>query len=196
MRSRWLFLSVLFFTGFCNAQNDKPQPTVFNRPLVVTDTLVGPYEANRPSRAAFYSAILPGLGQAYNKKYWKIPIVYAALGGSVWAFMENQDQYNELRDAFRIRLAGGTNDQFSRPDGTPIISTEGLERAQQRSRRNMELSLLITGAIYVLQIIDANVIGHLKQFDVSRDLSFTPFLMEPTSLLVAPTYGMTISYTF
>ncbi len=196
MQNKWILLLLLLLSLLAKAQDDKPQPVVFDRPLVVTDTLVGPYDANRPARAAFYSAILPGLGQAYNKKYWKVPIVYAGLGIGVAIYLENRDQYNELRDAFRIRLAGGTDDQFSRADGTPIISREGLERAQQRSRRNMELSLLITGAMYVLQVIDANVNGHLDQFDVSRDLTFRPFIMEPNSLLVAPSYGMSIAYTF
>jgi hypothetical protein len=194
MRNSWFFILLFCLPIMANAQGDPP--TVYQPQLVVTDTIVAPYDANKPSKAAFYSAILPGLGQAYNKKYWQIPIVYAALGGGVWAYLENRSQYDELRDAFRIRLNGGTNDQFSRPDGTPFVSTLALERAQTRARRNMELSLLVTGAFYALQVIWANVDGHLDQFDVSRNLSFTPFYMESNSVLVSPTYGMTISYTF
>ena len=59
-----------------------------------------------PSRAAFYSAVLPGLGQAYNKKYWKIPIIYAALGVSTYAYIYNNDNYNRARDAYKLLKAG------------------------------------------------------------------------------------------
>ncbi len=166
----------------------------------VTDTLVPLssdylYDANRPSKAAFYSAVLPGLGQAYNKKYWKIPLVYAALGGSVFAYITNDNEYQRLRTAFQIRLAGGTDDEFSRPDGTPIISNNGLERAQKVSQRNKELSLLIAAAFYAIQIIDANVDGHLSQFDVDRNLSLLPY-MDFNQSTSGSSYGFTLSYTF
>lgn len=166
-----------------------------------TDSLIQPdnsaylYDANRPSKAAFYSAVIPGLGQAYNKKYWKIPLVYAAIGGSVYAFIANDNEYQRLRTAFQIRLAGGTDDEFSNPDGTPIITNAGLERAQRTSQRNKELSLLIAAAFYAIQIIDANVDGHLSQFDVDRDLSFKPYLDYNQSASGA-SYGMSLSFTF
>ncbi len=111
-------------------------------------------------------------------------------------YLQNDKQYNELRDAFRIRLAGGTNDEFSREDGTPILSTASLERAQQTSQRNKELSILFTALFYVVQIIDANVNGHLDQFDVERDLSLVPYFDYSPSTLVAPSYGIGISYKF
>jgi hypothetical protein len=164
--------------------------------IVDADSIKAAYDANRPARAAFYSAVLPGLGQIYNKKYWKVPIVYAALGGGVAVYLQNDKQYNELRDAFRIRLAGGTDDEFSREDGTPILSTASLERAQQTSQRNKELSILFTALFYVVQIIDANVNGHLDQFDVERDLSLMPYFDYSPSTLVAPSYGIGISYKF
>ncbi len=166
----------------------------------VTDTLIPLddsylYEANRPSKAAFYSAVVPGLGQAYNKKYWKIPLVYAALGGSVFAYITNDNEFQRLRTAFQIRLAGGTDDEFSRPDGTPIISNNGLERAQRVSQRNKELSLLIAAAFYAIQVIDANVDGHLSQFDVDRNLTLLPY-MDFNQSTSGSSYGFTLSYNF
>ncbi|AZQ45209.1 hypothetical protein EJ995_08470 [Nonlabens ponticola] len=163
--------------------------------IIAADAVQEAYDANRPSRAAFYSAVIPGLGQAYNKKYWKIPIAYAALGGAVYAYILNDEEYDGLREAFQIRLQGGTNDEFSREDGTPIISTDGLERAQRTSQRNKELSLLIAAAIYAVQIIDANVDGHLSQFNVDRDLSFKPY-MDYNQSAVGTSYGFSLSYNF
>jgi hypothetical protein len=190
----FLMLSSCWCTSQTTAAASKKQD--INDLIINADSMVTAYDANRPSRAAFYSAVLPGLGQIYNKKYWKLPIVYAALGGSVAVYIQNDRQYNELREAYKIRLAGGTNDQYSREDGSAIISTAGLERAQQVSQRNKELSLLVTALFYVLQVIDANVNGHLDQFNVERDLSIVPYMDYSPAALVAPSYGIGISYKF
>ena len=85
-----------------------------------------------PSKAAFYSAVLPGLGQAYNKKYWKIPIVYAALGTGVYFYKMNDKQYNRYRDAYKRRLAGYQDDEFyGDVPGQPRIADDALIRAQK-----------------------------------------------------------------
>ena len=65
-----------------------------------------------PSKAAFYSAVFPGLGQIYNRRYWKLPIVYGAIGTGVYAYIYNDDLYNRFRDAFKRRRAGFTDDEF------------------------------------------------------------------------------------
>ena len=155
----------------------------------------------RPAKAAFYSALLPGLGQAYNKKYWKIPIVYAAIGTGVYFYVTNNNQYNRYRDAYKRRLAGYTDDEFygTNTDGTPLstprISNDGLIRAQRTLRRNKELSLLITFGLYALNIIEANVNAHLLQFNVDENLSLRPHFkynqMENTSDL-----GVTLKLSF
>ena len=134
----------------------------------------------RPSKAAFYSAILPGLGQAYNKKYWKIPIVYGALATGIYFYLDNDSEYNRYRDAYKNRLAGYTNDEFwgvdsnGDPLNAPKISNDGLIRAQRTLRRNKEISLLVTIGLYALQIIDANVDAHLLQYNVDENLSIRP----------------------
>lgn len=192
-----ILISILCFSSLCLAQRTG-DPIAVN---AVTDSLIQPdnsaylYDANRPSKAAFYSAVLPGLGQAYNGKYWKIPLAYAGIGGSIFAYITNDKEYDRLRTAFQIRLAGGTDDEYSREDGTPIVTNAGLERAQRVSQRNKELSLLIAAAFYAIQIIDANVDGHLSQFDVDRDLSFKPYL-DYNQAAVGTSYGFAISYTF
>jgi hypothetical protein len=190
------FFYILLFSGILGlSQNTTDPGPNFDTLLVAQDSDANAYDANRPAKAAFYSAVIPGLGQAYNKQYWKVPLALAAVGLPIYAYTINDKEYNRLRDAFRIRLAGGTDDEFSNEDGTPIISTEGLERAQRTSQRNKELSILITAALYVIQIIDANVDGHLSQFSVDRNLSFLPY-MDYNTLAIGNSYGFNLSYTF
>ena len=132
------------------------------------------YDPLAPARAAFYSAVLPGLGQAYNDKYWKVPIVYAALGVGIYFYLNNTSEYNRYRDAYKIRLAGRRNDEFSDEQGNPILTNDGLIEAQKFYQRNQEISLLVIAGIYVLNILDANVDAHLQQFNVDEDLSLKP----------------------
>jgi hypothetical protein len=189
------FFYILLFSGILGLSQNTAVPGPNFDTLLVAQDSVEAYDANRPAKAAFYSAVIPGLGQAYNKQYWKVPLALAAVGLPIYAYTINDKEYNRLRDAFRIRLAGGTDDEFSNEDGTPIISIEGLERAQRTSQRNKELSILITAALYVLQIIDANVDGHLSQFSVDRNLSFLPY-MDYNTLAIGNSYGFNLSYTF
>lgn len=131
-----------------------------------------PIDPLSPSRAAFYSAVLPGLGQAYNGKYWKIPIVYAALGTGIYFYIRNNNDYKKVRNLYKRRLAGFPDD----PQDTRFtnLTNDGLRQAQKTLRRNKELSLLITVGLYALNIIDANVDAHLLQYNVDDNLSFKP----------------------
>lgn len=142
-----------------------------------------------PTRAAFYSAILPGLGQAYNKKYWKIPIVYGALGTGVYFYVTNNDEYHRFRNAYKRRLAG-LDDEFKGQ-----YSDATLINAQRTFQRNRDLSLLVTIGLYVLNIVDANVDAHLLQFNVNDKLSFRPDIY-PTEVNYKQNVGMTMHYRF
>jgi len=139
---------------------------------------VGQKEENEkilaPSKAAFFSAILPGLGQAYNKKYWKIPIVYGAIGTGIYFHNENNKSYKKYRGAYKRRLAGFTDDEFWGTGLTPNISNDGLVRAQKQLKRNKEMSILVTIGLYALNIIDANVDAHLMQYNIDDNLSLSP----------------------
>lgn len=130
----------------------------------------------RPAKAAFYSAVLPGLGQAYNKKYWKIPIVYAAIGTGLYFYLDNNKLYKQYRNAYKRRLAGFTDDEFYGPGDTPFLSDEALIRAQRTLKRNKELSMLVTVGLYVLNIIEANVDAHLLQYNLDENLALKPFM--------------------
>lgn len=154
-----------------------------------------PYDPLAPARAAFYSAILPGLGQAYNGKYWKIPIAYAGLGVGVYFYINNDEQYDRYRNAYKRRLAGYTDDEFISPTGQVRVTTDGLIRAQRFYSRNKEISILVTAGIYILNIIDANVDAHLQQFNVSEDLSFKPSINYDEFSGKAG-YGLSLNFNF
>lgn len=128
-----------------------------------------------PSRAAFYSAVLPGLGQAYNKKYWKIPIVYAAIGTGVYFVVDNQKEYDRYQTAYKQRISGRP-DEFDGTGDNPNISEAGLIRAQEVLKKNRDLALFITIGLYALNIIEANVDAHLDDKAFNRNLSWKPSL--------------------
>ena len=120
-----------------------------------------------PAKAAFYSAVLPGLGQIYNKQYWKLPLVYGAIGTGLYFYNLNVTEYNRFRTAYFNRLNG-------LPDEFPMYSTDVLIRAQKIYRRQRDTAMLLTVLAYVLNIVDANVSAHLKQWNVDDNLSFRP----------------------
>ena len=148
------------------------------------------YDPLAPARSAFYSAVLPGLGQAYNGSYWKIPLVYAGIGTSLYLVIQNDQEYNRYRDAYKRRLAGFTDDEFQ-----GILQNDGLINAQKQFRQNKEFAILATVAFYLLNIVDANVDAHLRQFDVSKDLSLKPNF-EPNYLSGNIDYGLTLNFKF
>ena len=146
------------------------------------------YDPLRPSKAAFYSAIVPGLGQAYNKKYWKIPIVYGAIGTSMYFYLDNNKKYHSYRDAYKQRLQG-------LPDQYEYLDNDRLIRAQRFYQRNRDLSLLVTLGFYVLNIVDANVDAHLLQFNVNDNLSILPDLQQ-NDFTTRPNLGLSLNYKF
>lgn len=143
----------------------------------------------RPSKAAFYSAVLPGLGQAYNKKYWKIPLVYGAIGTSLYFYIDNNKKYHSYRDAYKKRLLGLEDTQYGYLDDSRLIA------AQRFYQRNRDLSLLVSIGFYVLNIVDANVDAHLMQFNVSDKLSFQPDVYT-NEINYKPNLGLTFNYKF
>ncbi len=157
---------------------------------------IRPYNALAPSKAAFYSAVLPGLGQAYTGKYWKIPIVYGALGTGVGIALWNQDRQNEIRDIFKARQRGIRTDRFINQDtGQVLVSDDGLARAQRNFQRQKELSIAISIGLYVLQIVDANVTAHLQQYNLNDKLTLVPQL-EIDHNNASPNYGVALKYNF
>ena len=157
---------------------------------IVADTIIRkPIDPLAPARAAFYSAIVPGLGQAYNKKYWKIPIVYAAIGTGVYFYSNNNQEYHRYRDAYKQRLKG-LDDEFKGQ-----YSDATLINAQRTFQRNRDLSLIVTIGLYVLNIVDANVDAHLMQFNVDDNLTLRPEIY-PNDINYKQNVGLTLNYSF
>jgi hypothetical protein len=130
-----------------------------------------------PRKAAIYSALVPGLGQIYNKKYWKLPIVYGALGTCGVIFAYNLNNYRDTRFAYRVKY----NMRVNRTDSTlyPSIrqnlkplSEESLRNYRNQFRKDIDYSVLVFILLWGLNVVDATVDAHLKTFDVSPDLSF------------------------
>ncbi len=118
-------------------------------------------------KASIMSAILPGLGQAYNKKYWKIPIIYAGLGGFGYMFLTNNKQFN----LYRANVVAYNDDDSLTLPAMPEFSSEQSQVLKLYYRKNRDFSVIGFSLIYLINIIDANVDAHLKTFDVSDDLS-------------------------
>jgi len=121
-------------------------------------------------KASIYSAILPGLGQAYNKKYWKVPIVYAGFGTLYYFASSNGKLFREANTAYDYIV-----NEYEYPIDNQFIgknySAQDLQSIRDYYRRNMELSWIISGLWYVLNIVDAAVDAHLFDYDISEDLS-------------------------
>ena len=128
-----------------------------------------------PSKAAFYSAIIPGLGQAYLGKTWKIPIIYSAIGASLYYFNLNNKEMNEYRNAYKRRLNGFFDDRFL--ELAIPITTEQLLLGMEFHKNYRDIALVLAALSYMLNILEANVSAHLLQFNVSEDLSVTPNLI-------------------
>lgn len=140
------------------------------------------------------SAILPGLGQVYNHKYWKVPIVYAGLGTAVYFINYNRQNYLDLKRAY-VRdtntTDGDVSEYFERG-----VTLEQIRNGADQYRTWMEYSYLAFFAVYALQIVDATVDAHLFYFDVSDDLSmrFQPTLQYAGTR--EPIHGLALQLTF
>lgn len=120
-----------------------------------------------PKKAALYSALLPGAGQAYNRQYWKIPVIYVGIAAAGYFLIDNNNQYQKYRSAYLSSLDPlGSDDPL-----TKKYNSQQLKILQDSYRQNLDLTVLFSALGFTLQVMDALVFAHLKNFDVSRDLS-------------------------
>jgi hypothetical protein len=137
--------------------------------LLALDTALS--KKHNPKVATLRSAILPGWGQAYNRKYWKIPIVYGALGTTAGIFFYNLKTYKSLRKAVLLRSDTiASNDSLIEPQFIHL-STESIRSYRNEYRQNIDYSVLFFLIFWGLNVVDATVDAHLKAFDVSPDVS-------------------------
>ncbi len=121
------------------------------------------------SRATIYSTVLPGLGQGYNKKYWKIPIIYAGFGVMTYFIVSNVKEFNKFKEAYIYTVNNETypidNDYVGK------YTAAQLKDGMDTHRRYRDLSYIITALWYSLNILDANVDAHFFDYDISEDIS-------------------------
>ena len=126
---------------------------------------------HNPKKATLYSAVLPGLGQAYNKKYWKIPVVYAGIGAIGYLAISNGNGYKDYRLAYDYQSGVTTDVSDDIKELAGKYSAENLISIRDNYRRNMELSWIIMALWYGLNIIDATVDAHFFYYFIDDDLS-------------------------
>lgn len=139
-----------------------------------------------PKKAAAFSAVIPGLGQAYNKKWWKIPIVYAAIGTSTGFIVYNQRKYALFKKAYITRLNGDPEDPTYQP-----YSTDQLFDIQNTYHNWRDISIVVTAAFYTLNILDAAVDAHFFRYNIDNDISLE---ISPNLNFVKP--GLTLCLRF
>lgn len=165
-----LYLICFLFTITIRVQGQQ-QPSIEPVPIQSTIKLDTAKKRSVASKAALRSAILPGLGQAYNKKYWKIPIVYGVIAIPVSLYNYNRKWYNLTRNAYTIRSnKDSANFDKIAPELKPL-STEALRLYRNDFRKNMDFSILGILLTWGLNVVDATVDGHLRGFDISDEVS-------------------------
>ncbi|MBL0307275.1 MAG: hypothetical protein IPQ25_14960 [Chitinophagaceae bacterium] len=185
MRIFFSFICFLFLLSpaLVNAQEKEPvvistkdSTPVIKKTIASSNRYDSAMKAHSPKKAALRSAILPGWGQVYNKKYWKVPIVYGALGVCGGVFFYNMGNYKDTRFAYRVkynmRVNGTDSALFSqiKPKLKPL-DEESLRFYRNQFRRDIDYSALFFLLLWGLNVIDATVDAHLKSFDVSPELS-------------------------
>lgn len=188
-RPRWgvLFLILGCKLVFVNGQVDTTRGTAVRDSSIrftsETDSLAVPDSSNGFFRIFFpgkrppfdpeiawkRSLIFPGWGQIYNKRWWKLPLIYGTYAGMGVAIKFNHDRYKRYQKAYLERIDDDkTNDNNTFPEGIP---NDGILRVRDAYRRNRDFSIILTVGVHLLQVLEAYVDAHLRSFDVSEDIS-------------------------
>jgi hypothetical protein len=170
--------------------NEKKQDSVSNKNILALDTSAKKYN---PKIATFRSAVLPGWGQAYNKKYWKIPIIYGALGTTAYIFFDNLKTYKLLKQAVILRSDTIPSNDILIDARFRNLSTESIRSNRNSFRQNIDYSVLFFIIFWGLNVADATVDAHLKSFDVSDNISLK---IKPGYQLFSNTGGITLVLSF
>ena len=210
------FLLLLGFIAILAFQKTEAQNVVFDtvgNTIMTADTIAKTTEPTKttkekkphsPKTATIMSACLPGLGQIYNGKWWKVPIVYAGLGGLGYMVYSNYSEYRSYLHAYEFKtgdLPEGATLSEHETDLANRYAASQLQTYKESYRRNFELFTIITVAWYGLNILDACVDGHLYSYDISDDLSLSvdPYLRPVEQPIMMPQYaqvGLSLKLNF
>ena len=183
------YFFILFFSFAVFSQEKNDSTIIPSGKKVIADQ---PSKFN-PRTATIRSAILPGLGQVYNKKYWKVPIVYAALGITGGIFVYNVRTYKKLKNAYINKIDGDDTNNGDIDPKFRSLSAESLRSYRNTFRQNIDYSALFFILFWGLNVIDATVDAHLRGFDVNDDLSLK---IKPAFQMQNPNVGVSFVFTF
>jgi hypothetical protein len=175
LRKTFVILILSCLIGMVNGQT-----TTARISTTVPDSVME--KKHSPTRATVMSALLPGLGQVYNRKYWKVPVIYAGFGILTYFIVTNAQQYNAYKGAYTEEVDSIYNGKYA--DLVSKYTSTDLLAGRDYYRRNLEISCLLTGLLYILNIVDAAVDAHLYTYNISQDLSLR---IEP--VLISPFYS-------
>jgi hypothetical protein len=196
-----LFFSFILLCICCSFLQAQEKDSIVNTTatsITLADSVVKPIDTSKkimlhdPRKATFRSAVLPGWGQAYNKKYWKIPIVWGALGTCIGFFIYNRNEYVDARNAYRLKLDTTITPAqalaLMKPKFRPV-DPEGIRQYRNGVRQNVDYSVLFFLVCWGLNVVDATVDGHLKEFNVTENLSMR---INPTYVPLTRQSGVSI----
>jgi hypothetical protein len=195
-----LFIAIVLLTSMQTFAQDTTQvaqvvATSKDTTITTKDTVVK--RRHIPKIATRRSLILPGWGQAYNKEYWKIPIVWGFLGTTAGIWIYNNTWYQRTREAYTIVVNNDTQNfgkihsKLIRPNGQPL-DAQSLQFYRNEFRRDRDYSTLYFALFWALNVVDATVFAHLKNFDVSDDLSLKA---RPTFNPTTNTLGVSLVFS-
>jgi hypothetical protein len=170
----------------------QPPDTAFiksDAPVVEIDSYAKKYD---PRKAMLYSAVFPGAGQLYNKKYWKAPIVY---GGFV-ILLSTVNFYDDLYKFYRNELFFLINDPTNPPLSPSNFTEDQLRTFIDRTRRERDFFLILNGFWYILQMVDAHVDAHLKEFDLNPKMQVRIEPMYENSMMIGRSTGIALKIKF
>ncbi|MFC2114276.1 DUF5683 domain-containing protein [Bacteroidota bacterium] len=198
-------ISVVFFTFqicfFACSQTSYLQQNITDVIPAKDTSLIRADNMKSPKGVLLRSAAIPGWGQIANGQYWKLPIVYAGLGACVYMISINNGWYKDFKEAYILRTDDNDNtiDQFDPDFGWSDYRfglSSQLQNLRDSYRRNLELSVIAFSGVYLLNILDAYISAHLRDFDMSEDLSIrihSPSLLS-TNGQAEIVYGLTITF--
>lgn len=203
-KKKSLLLTLLIFCClFSFSQKNKPAPkNDLTIPIVIYPQKESKDSVTKkiysPRVAAIRSAILPGLGQIYNKKYWKLPIIYTALGISGGIFFYNLNNYRDSRFAYNVKYNMRVNHTDSAlyaniKEQLKPLSEESLRFYRNQFRRDIDFSAVFFLIMWGLNVVDATVDAHLKGFDISPDIGLH---IKPGHSEMAGTNGLSLVFNF
>lgn len=192
---------LLVFAEPCMAQQIQQDPVpgdTLDPPPTKQELANKKIENRRPNRAALMSAIVPGAGQIYNRKYWKAPIVWIGLGASAFYAVKFYNETQTYGQAAHNTAHGADslNSTSYRGYNLQTLTQTQLSTLQDDSRRYMYMNIAIFSAVYALNIVDAYVDAHLKEFDVNDNLSFKVKPLFYTANYSHLATGLTLSLRF